>query len=331
MSQAVQITEWAPARWQDHVSLAQNARPKPAAGEVLIRFVLRPVLPYNVIELRGKLGPNQPLPYVPGTEGLAVVEEPAAGSSKFKQGQRVLPGPFALKRGSGSWQQFVALPEEDLLPVPDSVSDAAAAQLWVNPMTAVLMLDYLAVPEGEWLIQTAAGSVLGRILLALAKKRGIRTINVVRRSAAKAQLQSLGADEVIATDAEDIEQRVHQITGGKGAWGAVDAVAGDTTGKLVRSIRAGGTVLVYGILSSDTFTAPVLEGFGKFVHPFARPVHMSTWTREQQLAFCLKVIKLVEDGTIVLSAGKTFPLERFMEAVAASEEVGQDAKVLLKG
>lgn len=59
-------------------------------------------------------------------------------------------------------------------------------------MTVLLMLDYLAIPEGEWLIQTAAGSVLGRILLKIAKSRGIKTINVVRRSAARARLQSLG-------------------------------------------------------------------------------------------------------------------------------------------
>ena len=62
----------------------------------------------------------------------------------------------------------------------------------VNPLTAYAMLDALAAPKGEYIIQTAAGSVLGREFIALAKKRGVKTINVVRRSAQKAELQELG-------------------------------------------------------------------------------------------------------------------------------------------
>ena len=62
----------------------------------------------------------------------------------------------------------------------------------VNPVTAYGLLETLQVPKGEWVLQTAAGSVLGRVFIALAKHRGLRTINVVRRSAQKQELLQLG-------------------------------------------------------------------------------------------------------------------------------------------
>lgn len=65
--------------------------------------------------------------------------------------------------------------------------------MWqVNPVTAYGILETLKVPEGGWLLQTAAGSVLGRLVIALAQQRGIKTMNVVRRSAQKQELLDLG-------------------------------------------------------------------------------------------------------------------------------------------
>ena len=61
-----------------------------------------------------------------------------------------------------------------------------------NPLTAVAMLDALAIPQGEYVIQTAAGSCFGRLFITLAKHRGVKTINIVRRSAQKAELLKLG-------------------------------------------------------------------------------------------------------------------------------------------
>ena len=63
-------------------------------------------------------------------------------------------------------------------------------------MTAYGLVETLAAPEGEWIIQTAAGSVLGRQLVVLAKRKGVRTINVVRRSAQKDELLQLGYESM---------------------------------------------------------------------------------------------------------------------------------------
>ena len=148
---------------------------------------------------------------------MGVVEESGPGASKFVPGDRVTAAPFpSVPGGSGTWQQFVVAKESDLIPVPEGVSDEAAAQFWVNPVTVYGMLDVLQVseegacrqayraaacrsrsrppahslaaghveprglrgaalqvPKGEWLLQTAAGSVLGCQMIQVRAMRAV--------------------------------------------------------------------------------------------------------------------------------------------------------------
>jgi trans-2-enoyl-CoA reductase len=147
------------------------------------------------------------------------------GVTKVKTGQRVVTvtGLEAFK-GNGSWQEYICLPEDLVWPVPDYLSDETAAQFIINPWTSYGMLKDLAVPAGEYVLQSAAGSALGKQVIKLAKHWGVKTINVVRRAEQKAELRALGADEVICSSEEDIVARVKEITGGRGAYAALDAV-----------------------------------------------------------------------------------------------------------
>lgn len=111
------------------------------------------------------------------------------------------------------------------------------------------MLDVLAVPAGEYLLQSAAGSVLGRQMIQLCLHRGIKTINLVRRAEQAEELKALGADEVIVTSEEDIGERVKEITGGKGAYAGVECVGGELFEQVTSGLRAGGTCIVYGAMS----------------------------------------------------------------------------------
>lgn len=133
----------------------------------------------------------------------------------FVRGQRaaVLNG----ERG-GNWAEYAVVPESRLFPVPDDLSDAQAASFFINPASALAMVRHiLAVPRGEWLLQSAAGSELGCMIIKLASHDGIRTINVVRRRASVAELEQLGADAVIATDEGPIDEQVRRIVGPQGS------------------------------------------------------------------------------------------------------------------
>jgi NADPH:quinone reductase-like Zn-dependent oxidoreductase len=91
-----------------------------------------------------------------------------------------------------------------------------------------MTVEELALQPGEWLLQTAAGSTLGRVVLQIARRRGFKTINVVRRREQAEELKTLGADACICTDEEDIPERVREITGKEGLRKAIDAVGGET-------------------------------------------------------------------------------------------------------
>jgi NADPH:quinone reductase-like Zn-dependent oxidoreductase len=251
------------------------------------------------------------------------------GVTTVAKGQRVVP--FVdreRQKGEGSWQQYVSLKQELVWPVPDSISDEAAAQFVINPWTVYGILTDLKVPKGEYLLQTAAGSVLGRQVIQLAKHWGIKTINVVRRAEQKEELKALGADEVISTDNEDVATRVKEITGGKLAYAAIDAVAGTLTKQVTASVRDGGQVFIYGVLGGWDATI----GVGDVL----RGVHVTGWVIYSSIAerfeeYIDEVSKLIEAKIIVPLAGETYDLADFQLAIKKSTEAARGGKVFLTG
>lgn len=251
------------------------------------------------------------------------------GVTRVKTGQRVVPFFIDSRvKGEGSWQEYVSVREEMAWPVPDTISDEAAAQFVINPWAVFGMLSDLQVPKGEYVLQTAAGSVLGRLVIQLAKHWGIKTINVVRRAEQKQELLALGADEVVCSTDEDVVARVRAITGKKLAWGALDAVGGEMTKKVGASVRWGGQVFVYGVLSSFDATVAITDLF--------RGVRLSGWIlynqspdQSKRKEYVEGVAKLLEERVIVPLEGEKYDLADFKTAIAKTEEVGRGGKVLL--
>jgi NADPH:quinone reductase-like Zn-dependent oxidoreductase len=313
----------------------------PEQGEVLVRVQLRPINPADVYKIQGKNPVDSPFSWTPGNEGMGVVEENGEGASKFRVGQRVVaaswPGHAGVPangRPFGTFQQYLVVPEKDLLAVPDELDDASAAQFFINPTTAYGMIQTLDVPKGEWLLQSAAGSVVGRTTIAIAKRKGIRTINLVRRREQVQELLDLGADEVICTADEDVKERVMQITEGRGAYGATDAVGGKITTQIIASLRKGGTVLIYGLMSGGNGEYDILDVLygGKTITGFA----VLRWTPQQKAAgtwaeHAEEIMKLFLEGVIRTPAGKVYALEQAADAVEESMRHGKGDKVLLKG
>lgn len=305
---------------------------KPKAGEVLLHVTARPVNPADVFSIMGVYPGFLPpsLPAVPGIEGAGVVEDAngtahAAGTRGF-----IMPDP---KAGNGTWQQYMTIAADRFIPVPAGISDTDAAQIFVNATTVWGMLSDLAAPQGEYIVQTAAGSTLGRMLIAVAKKKGLKTINIVRRPEQVAELKALGADEVLCSEEEgmDISANIKEITGGKGAWGAVECVCGSMTAKVSGGLRDGGLLLVYGALTGLEFTGSVVDALFRGVT--YKGWWMLPWleaqTAERKKAINDEIFAYMLDKTLVPNSGETFPLEKIVEAVAKSQQVGRGGKVLL--
>lgn len=304
-------------------------KPEPGAGQVLVKMRARAINPSDLLTVRGLYGSLPVPPATPGLEGMGEVAELGEGVTHLRAGQRVIPLGVA-----GTWQEFVVAPAAQLIPIPDAVSDQTAAQFVVNPLTAWIMtVEELALQPGEWLLQTAAGSTLGRVVLQIAKQRGFKTINVVRRREQAEELKTLGADACICTDEEEIPERVKEITGKEGLRKAIDAVGGETGAAVVSALGRGGVMLVYGLLSGRPM--PIDGGRMIFTSATVRGFWLGDWMRtappERQQAVTGQMLRAMASSEIVPPVEAEYPLSEILAAAAHSERPGRSGKVLLVG
>ncbi|KAH9559492.1 hypothetical protein CY35_06G062200 [Sphagnum magellanicum] len=331
-NRAVVFQKLVPNNPEAGLGLVTKPVPKAEPGQVVVRIILRALNPTDLLSYRFEgYAHAKPGSFTPGSEGVGIVHDVGEGVTTVVKGQRVVPFVQVenVRKGEGTWQDYVSVRADLVWVVPDSISDVAAAQFVINPWTVHGMLSDLKIPKGEYVLQTAAGSALGRQLIKLAKHWGIKTINVVRRKEQKAELKALGADEVISTSDEDVATRVKEITGGKLAYGALDAVAGELTKQVAASVRDGGQVFIYGVLGGWELTVGVGDLF--------RGVHLTPWHLYKELSiperrrvFISDVSRLVEDKIIEPLVGETYDLADFQLAIKKSEEVGRGGKVFLK-
>jgi len=192
-------------------------------------------------------------------------------------------------------------------------------------------MEELALKPGEWLLQTAACSTLGRVVLQIARLRGFKTINVVRRREQVEELKALGADEVICTTDENLNERVKEITGKARLTKAIDAVGGKTAAAVFQALGRGGVMLVYGLLSMEPmridggrmiFTTTTIRGFW-----------LSQWlgaaSPERQQAVTGEMLRSMAANEIVPPVEAEYPLAEVLAAVAHAERPGRSGKVLL--
>jgi len=310
--------------------VADRPIPSPGPGEVLVRMSAAPINPSDLMNVRGMYARRPELPATPGFEGAGVVESAGPGMfGKFLVGRRVAP----LNSRTGSWGEYAVVSARQAIPLSNRLPLDQAAMFFVNPATAYIMTRrILAVPRNEWLLQTAAGSALGRMIIRLGKRFGFRTLNIVRRQEQAAELMALGGDIVIAASARDLREKVQHATKGSGVRFAVDPVAGETGSAVVSCLSPGGRLLLYGSLSGQNLSispreliaaAPTIEGFW-----------LGNWMNRQGLVGKLRLVraltKLILEGVLASEVAVSFSLDSIGEAVTAAERVGRTGKILLK-
>ena len=308
------------------VTQVVDEEPGPLApGEALLEVLATPINPSDIMTLMGMYGVLPKLPAVPGNEGVGRVAR-VEGEAPVKPGDIVF-----LPMGSGTWRTHMKAKASRLLQVPPGADIHQMSMLSINPPTADLLLrEFVKLERGDWVIQNAANSAVGRYLISLAKLEGYKTINVVRRSDVAQELTALGAD-VVLEDGEELPKRVRQATGGAPVKLGIDAVAGSAALRLGESVANNGVVVNYGAMSGKApslsptaliFRNVTLKGFW-LVH------WLNGASREAQAALMGRMAKLVADGALHAPVDATFPLEKFREALTRSIEGGRQGKVLL--
>ena len=312
-------------------------RPVPKSGEVLVRMLATPINPSDLMYIRGCYTVPAQCPTTPGFEGVGVVEASGGGlRGRLFMKRRVV----VLNRRGGNWADYAVVPATEVIPISNGLSVEQAATFFVNPATAwVMTREVLKVPQGQWLVQTAAGSALGRMIIRLGKTTGFKTFNIVRRESQAEELRSLGADHVEVFDEskntpEALSASIRRTISiaGSGAGYAIDAVGGATGSAVIQSLGQKGRMLAYGTLSNDPliFSPRVLMTTGSKVEGFWLGSFMADVSLPFKLSLVRRLTRLIHTGVLGTQIARTYTLDQIKAAVEFAEYSSVQGKVLLQ-
>ncbi|EHB56199.1 Trans-2-enoyl-CoA reductase (NADPH) [Mycolicibacterium rhodesiae JS60] len=307
--------------------LIESESPKPASGQVVVALEAAPINPSDLLLIRGWYGHRPALPAALGTEGVGRISAVGPAVDPARIGERVLILPTLQH---GTWQDLVSIDQSDAIPVDPAADVLQLAMLGVNPITADLLLrSFVDLAPGTWIGQTGANSAVGRYVIALAKRAGVRTLNVVRRPEVAAELLESGADAVVVSG-PDLDEQLQKVLGNQRLSLLLDPVAGDVIAELAPWLARGGTVVSYGGMSGARLVvAPADIIFrGLQVRGFWQKHWMDTTPRAEIAAAYAPLAALVADGTLRAPVAATYRLEQYQDALLHATSTKGAGKVL---
>jgi NADPH:quinone reductase-like Zn-dependent oxidoreductase len=312
------------------LKIEEEPSKQPGKGAVRIKVQAVGLNRAEALFMRGQYIEPPKLPAGVGYEAAGVVEAVGPDVDKSWLGKQVATIP------SFSMNEYAMLGEEVLAPAsalgeyPGKLSPAEGAAIWTQYLTAygaIIGIAHLA--KGDTLVIPAASSSVGIAAIEIAKAEGAISIATTRRSNKKAELLSLGADHVIATEEEDLVARVREVTGGKGARVFFDPVAGPSLEKLADAAAPGGIIVEYGLLSMQPTPFPLLAALGKGLTIRGYSV-MELTPDPAKLAPAKKyVFDRLADGRFRPKIARVFPFVQSVEAYKYLESNAQVGKVVI--
>src|SRR5882757_2211505 len=292
----------------------------PGPNQVLIGVEFCPINPSDLLLAMGIYALRPALPTVIGNEGVGRVLDVGPGVRNVKVGDRVLP-PLS----SFTWRERMVISADGLFALPPDADPQQLAMLAINPPTAALLLsEYVNLKPGEWVVQNAANSGVGRVVIAFAKRRGLKTVNIVRRPELVPELEAIGGDVVIV-ESPDVSERIKAAVGQAELRLALDGVSGPATGVLAATLSPRGTLVSFAAMSEGLMSINPLDFIFK-------PLTMrGFWLGHPEVA--AKVAPAIVQAATMIAACRvqipwaaTYALSSIQEAVAHAQRGG---KVLL--
>lgn len=252
----------------DCLQQVEQAKPSPAADEVLVKLEAVSLNYVDLLVVKGLLNSNLPLPYTPVADGAGVVEHVGAEVTAFQVGDRVTtlfipnwvkgnPTPqtvdFAIRPGLGTvpgqLSEYKLFREHQLIKTPENLTSIEAATLPIAALTAWNALRYGNLQSGDTVLLHGTGGV-SIFALQFAKAQGAQVIITSSSDEKLARVQQLGARFTLNyKTTPDWEPIVHSFTAGKGADLIVETVGGQNLRKSVAALRMGGHISVMGLLA----------------------------------------------------------------------------------
>ncbi len=297
-------------------------RPVAQAGEVLVELHTSGVNPSDVKSRMGR--PIDGGIIVPHSDGGGVVVEVGAGVPRERIGQRVWVWNGQWKRSMGTAAEYIALPQQQAVPLADSVGFEAAACFGIPLLTALHAVRSAGELRGRTVLVTGGGSAVGHYVTQLARRRGATVLATAGSKMRREHALGAGAAHVIDYRRDNIAARVKELTGGEGADAVID-MDFSTTARLLPEglLSPHGRFVCYG--SNQRGELPIdfrTVLWGSLQFNFFLVYDLLPQDRQAVIA---ELMELLTENALQHAIGAVFPLEEIAaahEAVEAGDRVG---------
>ena len=297
--------------------------PEVGKGQALVKVHLAAVNPSDIHFIKGEYGQ----PRVKGAPaGFEAVGEVVAGDTPLL-GHRV----SFFAAGSGVWADYALADAAQLVPCRPDLPEVAAAGQLVNPLTAIAMFDLVKESRAESFVLNAAGSQLGKYLIALGKENGVAPIAIVRRAEQADALRALGAAQVIVSSEADALEKAKQTFRNIPPAILLDAVGDQFTADLFFAMPRHATWVNYGKLATE---APRLTELGQliFMNKRIEGFWLTRWIKQvgpdRVRAAFVEIQERSVQGQWATNVAAIVPLSKAMQDLPAALAI-PDGKVFI--
>jgi NADPH:quinone reductase-like Zn-dependent oxidoreductase len=265
-----------------------------------------------------------------GYEAAGIVDALGKDVEGFAVGDSVNLMPSFSMNDYTTYAEVILAPQYAVVKQPPSLSFVEAASVWMMFVTAYgALIEDARVTRGDFVVVPAASSSVGLAAIQLTNYAGATSIALTRTSEKRGKLLDAGAAHVIATDEVDRLAEVKRITAGKGARVVFDPVGGPAFAKLISALSFQGTAYVYGALSEEVTSLPLLEMIAKMVTVKAHNIWLTSGDKTRQKAAVDFVLKGFAAGALRPIIDRVFKFDEMAEVHRYLEKNAQFGKIVV--
>jgi NADPH2:quinone reductase len=311
-----------PAR--EVLQVAEVATPEPAQGEVRVRLHTSGVNPSDV-KSRGS-NAVRPMPgprVIPHSDGAGVIDAVSGGVPASRVGERVWTWNAAFMRSQGTCAEYITLPAEQAVELPDNTDFAAGACLGIPALTALRGLTLDGPIDGQTILVSGGAGAVGHYAVQMAKLKGAATVIATVSSDEKAAIaRTAGADHTINYRQDDVGAAVKEITGGAGADKIIEVDLAANAKLILDALAPFGGIHVYGSGGADI---PIPAGAMMQRNMNLRLYLVYTLPAEVRTALTEDLTNMLASGQLSHAVAGHYPLDDIVaahEAVESGKAIG---------
>jgi NADPH2:quinone reductase len=304
------------------LKLEEVPTPKPGPGEVLVRVHAAGVNPYDTYMRAGTYAIKPPLPYTPGSDAAGVIESVGDGVTRVKPGDRV----YTAKTQSGAYAEYALALESQVYRLPDNISFAQGAALWVPYGTAFTALNHhVNAKAGETVLVHGASGGVGSAAVQFARAQGLRVMGTASTDKGRDMVKKEGAHFVFDHSKAGYTDEIMKTTGGKGVDVILEMTAHLNLAADLKLLALNGRVVVIGNRGEITINPRDLMSRRGSARGFTLWAATDAEAKEMHAAIAAGL----ENGTLRPVVGKEMPLKDASKAHVDILAPGSHGKIVL--